>query len=264
MVRQTRRGVLAGVGGAGAAALIGTGGTAFAGDEHKDDDYEDDDCEDDERPPREDAFAALKAVHASPDAPNVDVYVNGLPVLQDVPFGAVSGNFVLGVGAYRIQVTPTGEPPEAAVIDETLELDAAPYTVAAIGEVTEGAENPLQPLVLVDDVSPLEEGTVRVRFVHASPDAPAVDIVPTEVGDPVFTNVSFGEAQTVSIPEGEYTLEVRPAGTEDVVAEFPAAFEGGWVYSAWATGYLSPEQAPVDQPLDLLLAVDGGTPLAEH
>ena len=252
MVRQTRRGVLAGVGGAGAAALLGASGTAFA-DEHKNDD----------RQPDEGAFAALKAVHASPDAPNVDVYVNGLPVLENVPFGAISGNFVLGVGAYRIQVTPTGEPPEAAVIDETLELDAAPYTVGAIGEVSEGAENPLQPLVLVDDVSPLEEGMVRVRFVHASPDAPAVDIVPTEVGEPVFANVSFGEEQTACIPEGEYTLEVRAAGTEDAVAEFPAAFEGGWVYSAWAIGYLSPEQAPVDQPLDLLLGVDGGTPLTD-
>lgn len=255
MVQQTRRGVLAGVGGAGAAALIGASGTAFAGDEHG---------KDDDRNDEKDGFAALKVVHASPDAPNVDVYVNGLAVLEDVPFGAVSGAFVLGVGSYRIQVTPTGEQPEAAVIDETLELDATPYTVAAIGEVTEGAEQPIQPLVLADDVSALDEGTARVRFVHASPDAPAVDIVPTETGEPLFANVSFGEDQTVCVPEGEYTLEVRPAGAEDVVAEFPVALEGGWVYSAWAIGYLSPEQAPVDQPLDLLLSVDGGTPLPER
>lgn len=256
MVRQTRRGVLAGVGGAGAATLLGTSGTAFAGDKHKDDD--------DDKQPDEDAFATLKAVHASPDAPNVDVYVNGLAVLEDVPFGTVSGNFVLGVGAYRIQVTPTGEPPDAAVIDETLELDAAPYTVAAIGEVAEGTEFPIQPLALVDDVSPLEEGTARVRFIHASPDAPAVDIVPTETGEPLFANVSFSEEQTGEVPEGEYNLEVRPAGAEDVVAEFPVALEGGWVYSAWAIGYLSPDEAPVDQPLDLLLAIDGGTPLTNY
>lgn len=261
MARQTRRRVLTGVGGGAAAALVGGSGIATAHEDEDDD--RGDDAADDGQDAMDD-FAALNVVHASPDAPSVDVYVNGAGVLQDVPFGAVSGSLVLGVGSYRIQVTPAGESPDAAVIDATLELGAASYTVGAIGEVTEGSERPIEPLVLTDNVSPLPDGVSRVRFVHASPDAPSVDIVPAGSDDPLFSNVSYGQIQTKHVPEGDYTLEVRPAGAEDVVAEFPVSLAAGWVYSAWAVGYAAPEEAPADVPLDLLLAVDAGTPLPEE
>ena len=45
------------------------------------------------------------------------------------------------------------------------------YTVAAIGLVAE-----IEPLVLVDDNTAPASGKAHVSVVHASPDAPAVDI----------------------------------------------------------------------------------------
>ena len=258
MKDRTRRTVLAGVG--GTAALLGGTGTAFAA-EHGEDDHEKDEPDDD--PPEEpvdDTAACLKAVHASPDAPPVDVYVNGMPLLVEVPFRAISGYLVFLEGAYNVQVVPTGEEPAAAVIDAEVELGAAKYTVAAIGEVTEGSETPIEPLVLEDDTSPLEAGLSRVRFVHAVPDAPAVDIVPAGADEPLFADVSFGEYGYAEVPGGDYTLEVRPAGEPDAVAEFPVTLVEGWIYSAFAMGYLAPEEAPTDEPFDLELTIDAGTP----
>lgn len=258
MVDTTRRTVLAGVGGGSAAALLG--GTAMA-DEHSDDDYDDKPKDDPKEEPAAGA-ACLRAVHASPDAPNVDVYVNGLPVLTNVPFRAVSGYVVFVAGSYRVQITPAGAPLEDAVVDAPVDLDDGKYTVAAIGEVREGSERPLQPLVLRDDTSPVADGNARVRFVHASPDAPAVDITPAGTEDPIFGNVAFGEAAYVDVPAGEYTLEVTAAGDDAVVAEFPVELAEGWIYSAFAMGYLDTGTAPVDEPLDLVLSVDAGTPTA--
>ena len=256
MQDKTRRTVLAGVG--GTAALLGGSGTVFAAehDDEPNDDYDDD--EPAERAP--DGAACVRAVHASPDAPPVDVYVNGMPLLSDVPFRAISGYLVLLAGTYRVQVVPAGADPAEAAIDAEVSVDDAKYTVAAIGEVGEGAEQPIDALVMEDDTSPVGDGQARVRFVHASPDAPPVDIVPAGAEEPLFANVSFGEFEYAEVPGGTYTLEVRPAGEEDVVGEFPVTLVEGWIYSGFAMGYLAPGEAATDEPLNLELSIDAATP----
>ncbi len=76
--------------------------------------------------------AFVRVVHASPDAPNVDVWVDGETVLTDVPFTAVSDYLTLPAGTYNVQVTATGS--TEPVIDADLTLDAGmSYTVAATG-----------------------------------------------------------------------------------------------------------------------------------
>src|SRR5918997_4449897 len=52
--------------------------------------------------------AFVRVVHASPDAPNVDVWVDGETVLTDVPFTAVSDYLSLSAGTYNVQVSATG------------------------------------------------------------------------------------------------------------------------------------------------------------
>jgi hypothetical protein len=94
--------------------------------------------------------------------------------------------------------------------------------------------------VLEDDLSDPGEDA-RVRLVHASPDAPAVDVTAEDGETILFEDVEFGEAGAVEVPAGEYTLEIRPATENDngdVVAEFDVAPEARNVYSAFAVGYL--------------------------
>lgn len=249
MVRETRRRVLAGVGGGTAAALLGSTGTALGGS---------DGDVDASTPTR---LSAMKVAHMSPDAPNVDVYLNGLRVLEDVPFKTVSGNLTLHRGEYRVQVTPAGEGVDAAVIDATLELGPYAYTAIAAGEVTGEGDRPFGALLQQSDLGPLDEGTSRVRFFHLSPDAPSVDIVPEGTDDPLFADVGYSQNRTAEVPAGGYTLQVRPAGSQDVVAQFDVSLAGGWVYTGYAVGYVSPEEAPADEPLDLVLSLDGGVPL---
>ncbi|MGE3164611.1 MAG: DUF4397 domain-containing protein [Planctomycetota bacterium] len=163
------------------------------------------------------APAEVRVAHLSPDAPNVDVYVDGALVLADVPFLAVSDYLSVAPGPRQIQVTPAGAA-QPVVIDAVVNLDAATsYTVAATGLL--GA-NDLAPLVLVDDrvSSPSE---VKVRFVHASPDAPGVDVAVTN-GPVLFPGFTFRSASTyLAVPAGNYDLEVRLQGTNTVVLALP-------------------------------------------
>ena len=203
-----------------------------------------------------DTGVQTRSAHLSPDAPDIDVYVDGELVREGLSYRTVTAYRDLVPGTYEIQVVPAGEDPAEAVLEETAELGDVDSTLAAIGEVA--AENqPLEALILEDDNSPVDPGTARVRVVHASPDAPAVDVVAGENGDALFENVAFGESGYTEVPEGEYTLEIYPAGDREAsVFEIDVSLAGGTVYSAFAIGYLEPERAPADEPFDILLTED--------
>src|SRR5829696_10319438 len=70
------------------------------------------------------ADATLRVVHASPGAPEVDVLLDGQTLLQGVPYGTASNYSTMTPEEHRIQIVPTGQTADAAVVDET--IDAAP------------------------------------------------------------------------------------------------------------------------------------------
>jgi minor extracellular serine protease Vpr len=193
--------------------------------------------------------ARVRAVHASPDAPAVDILVNGAPAFVNVPFQAVSEYATLPPGTYNIKVVPTGAA-APVVIDADVTIAAGKdYTVAA----TDVLAN-ITPLVLVDDNSAPAAGNAHVRFVHASPDAPAVDVA--VAGGPVlFGDYEFGESSPYTpVPAGTYDLEVRLAGTNTVVLPLPGvSLAAGTVYTAFAMGLVG------DGSLTAVLSADNAT-----
>jgi len=180
--------------------------------------------------------ALIRVAHLSPDAPAVDVWVDGNVVLSDVPFKAVSDYLELKPGSYRIQVSPAGET-EPIVIDAILELKSeTAYTVAATGLL---GEDDLKPMVLMDNRFDNVE-TAKVRLVHTAPDAPAVDVGPSD-GSVIFGDAAFREAsEYAELPAGSYDLEVRVAGTMDIALSIPnVELEKGTNYTVFAVGTLA-------------------------
>jgi hypothetical protein len=177
--------------------------------------------------------ALVRVVHASPDAPAVDVYVDGTLALENLAFGSASDYVPLPAGEHQVQVAATGTEAAQAVIDAMVTLEAGKaYEVAAVGNVAS-----IEPLVLEVDLSPLAEGKARVRAVHASPDAPAVDVAVT--GGPVlFTNATFpAGTDYAEVDAATYDLEIRPTGTTDVALAVPGvAVEAGKIYDIFAIG----------------------------
>jgi hypothetical protein len=162
--------------------------------------------------------AMVRVTHASPDAPAVDVCVNGNVAFANLAFGKTTDYANLPAGSYDVQVYPAGSNCQGtAVIDaKGLTLDAKAYTVMAIGKLAE-----IKPLILVDNLSAPAASKVHVRFVHASPDAPAVDIT-TADGAKVFSNVAFGESVDFTpLPAATYDLQARVAGTDTVALNLP-------------------------------------------
>ncbi len=176
--------------------------------------------------------AKVRVVHASPDAPAVDVYIDGSAVLTNVPFFTASDYLDLPAGSYRIQVTPTGSPADQAVIDATATVEAGmAYTIAATGLVAS-----IAPAIIVDDLSAPASGSVKVRVYHFSPDAPAVDVKLAD-GTTLISSLAFPAASDyLEVPAGTYDLQVTPAGGDAVVIDLPGtALPAGQIVSVFAT-----------------------------
>ena len=203
--------------------------------------------------------ASVRVAHMSPNAPNVDVYVDGDAVLEDVPFGATSAYLDVPAGDRTVEITAAGDA-DTVVFSGDVGVEAGQaYTVAAIGEIGEEADQSFEPLVLSDDNSDPGEDTARLRLVHASPDAPAVDVTAESSGDVLYDGVAYGGSGYVEVPANDYTVQVRgdtESNDGDVVADFDVSLAGGEVYTAFAAGYLSPDDEPADTPFDLIVAQD--------
>jgi len=203
-------------------------------------------------------MASLRVAHLSPDAPAVDVLVDGETALSDVQYETISDYLSVPTGDHDVTVQTSSD--GTVVFDDTLTLDASKYTAAAIGEVS-GTNKQFQVSVFEDDPGMIETGSAKVRLVHTSPDAPAVDVaVKGSQDNPLFTDVAFGEASDyVSVPKGDYTLEVRPSGSQgsgDPVITVDVSLAGSSAQTAFAAGYVSPSDAPANAPLNVLLADD--------
>jgi hypothetical protein len=180
--------------------------------------------------------ACLNIIHASPDAPAVDVYLDGEKALSDLAFGAVSGWVAVPAGEHQVQVTAAGAEIETAVIDASVDLEeGAAYEVAATGLLAE-----ITPQIYQVNLSPIgsDDGSMaRIRVVHASPDAPAVDVAVKD-GDVLIESLAFPDASAyLEVPAASYDLEVRVAETGDVALELPAVqLDADTVYSVYAIG----------------------------
>jgi hypothetical protein len=165
------------------------------------------------------ADATLRVIHASPGAPEVDVLVDGQTLLQGVAYGTASDYATITPEEHRLQVIPTGQTADAAVVDET--IDAAPgqaYLLAVFGLL-----NDIGGDIYEVDLSEIEPGNARVRLINFSPDPGEIDLLETG-GDEWFGNVELGGASDYrDIAPGTYSADVR--GEDDrvllTVSELP-------------------------------------------
>ncbi len=199
-----------------------------------------DDDSNDSNPMTSDATTQVRVIHASFDAPAVDVSIDGSVAISDLAFIQSSGYAEITAGTRNVKVTPAGMN-TPVVIDADLTLDEnKSYTVYAVDRLA------MLDAVVTDDDRTTSSSKAKVRFAHFSPDAPAVDIRLTNgEGPAVFANSSFKDVSDyVEVDAGTYTFVVTPAGmTAEVVVFAPIAVENGTNYTVIANGTLNAADA---------------------
>lgn len=179
--------------------------------------------------------ANVLVVHASPDAPGVDLLVDSVKVnTAALTFPNNTGYLKVNSGTRNIKVNVTGT--TTTVINANLALTKDKnYSIFAVDSVAN-----ISPLVIEDDLTTPQSGKAHVRFIHLSPDAPAVDIAVASSGAVVFGNKAFKEYTAFTpLDAGTYNLDVRVAGTSTVALVLPSiTLEAGKIYTVFAKGFL--------------------------
>ncbi len=195
--------------------------------------------------------AMVRVLHASPDAPQVDVYVNGDKVapLSGLSFGDLSEYLAVPGGTYAIKVCATADATICPIDVPALAIAAGKhYTIAATNALAT-----IEAKVLVDDPSP-KAGKVQVRVAHFSADTPAVDVLTQDKSAKVVENIAYPNATDyLTLDPGTYDLIVC-ANADNTVCPLdpgPLDLAAGTSYTVFAIGSLTGET------LTAVVGVDG-------
>lgn len=173
----------------------------------------------------------VRIFHTSPQALNVDVYVNNEMVFSNLAFGDFTKYVYLDEGEYNVTVYVAGQK-DKPVINKIVEIPSQQmFTVAAIGNLDN-----LNLLVVPDKVSksPSKDYS-SVRVIHLSPDAPGVDLVVDN--DTLFENIEFGEGTDyVDLNPGTYNIKVVLNSDKSVVLPLKITLNSDKIYTIYIIG----------------------------
>lgn len=201
--------------------------------------------------------AKVAVIHASPDAPKVDIKVNDNVVLEGVGFAQGSRLLELDSDTYTIEVDGIlpGDQRTTVIGPVDLALDEnTRYVVIAANSVTQ-----IEPLVVTAPVVEVATDMVRVQVVHATATAPEVDVYVTAPNadinstSPLGSFAYKGDLGSVEVPTSDYQIRVTPKDIKDVVFDSGSvALAGGSDLVIAAVPNTKGENSPIQ-----LVVLDG-------
>lgn len=196
---------------------------------------------------RSSAKAYVRVLHASPDAPAVNIVVNGATAVSWLKFGHITGYLKLQAGTpYDVKIVPAAKPSVTVLELRGVKFAAGYQTVAAIGLLNPGKTGNGFTVKVFADNNRNADDQARIRVVHLSPNAPAVD---------VYAARNFGRfAKAVSgatypnatgyltVPEGFYRFAIAASPSSSAASAVyktsPRFLREDSTYTAWAIGLL--------------------------
>ena len=180
----------------------------------------------------------VRVVHAAPDGPPVDVYVNGeMSGIDNIEFLDTTGFVELPVGDYSFAVAPAGTDFASAVpvtLDVTL-VAGDVYTAIAHGYLDTSMESKAFAITpFAADLSAPTDGTFRVQVVHAAAAAAFATVDIWDITDvanpsPLIPGFSYGSEVTTELPTGmafRLGVDINADGDADAIFDIPDSLSG--------------------------------------
>lgn len=174
--------------------------------------------------------AEVRIVHASPDAPAVDIFVDDKALVEGAKFKDVSNSLPLSAGSHKVEVYEAKtKGTKDSIIEATLVVDGGKsYTVAAVNK----AEN-LELQAFTNNKQGMDR-KASLRVAHLSPDAPAVNVGPKGAA-PLFKDLSFKSISGYQVVNpGSYDLSVSTADGKEILSLPGTNLQSGKNYTVLA------------------------------
>ncbi|MEO5601222.1 MAG: DUF4397 domain-containing protein [Cyclobacteriaceae bacterium] len=155
--------------------------------------------------------AFVSVYHAAPDAPEFDIVVDDRTInTNPFDYASYSGYLNFVTGSRNIKFTAVNA--SSALLDTTFSFsEGKAYSLFAVDRLSK-----LDALLVVDSAAVPSAGKAMVRFVHLSPDAPALDITLSGIETPLFSNKVFKQATSFQeIDARNYSIALKNAGGSD-------------------------------------------------
>jgi Domain of unknown function (DUF4397) len=174
------------------------------------------------------ASALLRLANLSPDAPALQVRLDGRTINAPLSFTGISGYLRVPAGSHSVQFSGG----TVNVASRTDFAAGSAHTVAALG----AAAKPLTK-AFDDQLTVPPAGTGKVRVVHAAVGVPPADVV-AQTGAVLFADLAFSQDPGYrDVPAGTYSVTMRRAGTSDILLAIKGiAVAPGAISSIWAVG----------------------------
>lgn len=197
----------------------------------------------------------VRLLHAAPDMPPVDVFVNGNLVAKNLAYKQFAGYFTVAPCMYRVKIYPSGKHAnkhgECAIAESCFEICAkSAMTIAIVG----GCTGLLGIAEIYDPCRRMRDRCkAYVRFVNLSPNSPPLD-VSIAGGIRLFENVPYTtHTQYVPVAPGTYQLQMKPAGSNQTgIVSQPISLANATASTVYAVGLVGGEP-----PLEAIASVDG-------
>jgi hypothetical protein len=191
----------------------------------------------------------VRILHAVPDAPAVDIYADGKMIVRNLSYKQLTNYIPVAPGNYKIEIFPAGQKTTPVLSTNATVPAQAAFTLAAVGRLANIGLLPIPEVYMPSNINQKS----FVRFVHLSPNAPAVDITLPN-GTKLFENVPYKTyTNYIAVTPGLYTLLVKIASTEKTVLTISNInLMPGMIYSIYAVGLVGEKP-----PLEALISIDG-------
>ena len=190
---------------------------------------------------------SVRILHAVPNAPNVDVYVNGNLIANNLEKKKISEYSTLSPSEYEFQLFPSGTY-DKPLLSQNVQLIAnANYTVSIVT-----LANNLYLFRLKDDNVPFTKSQALLRFINLSSNSPLLSLALPN-GIALFNEAEYLETTGYyQLSSGIYNFEVL-LGSSEISTKYikNITLNGGKFYTIYIIGLFKDKP-----PLGYLLVED--------
>lgn len=162
--------------------------------------------------------ANLRVFQASPDAPHIDVLVDGTSLATNIQYGGNSGYLSIKAGSPKVQIVDRSGSP---VFEQALSIAGS----ASQTLLLTGPAGSIKPVTLTDGGTTASGSDGHVRVVNASPSMGPADVYLVAPGvsisgmQPVAAALDFDKDTGYQLAGGSYEVFLTTPGTKNVLLD---------------------------------------------